>query len=1222
MRLRQHMPSDMALNHEARARGAAKQAFRASLAVKRLQDHIGNERRQVHVPMRAGRVEFASFSVCPPMSVPRFVHLRLHSEYSIQDGILRLDEAVKAARADAMPALALTDLGNVFGLVKFYGNARKQGIKPLAGCDVWVAPATSSDKPTRMLLLVMDVAGWRNLCELLSRAYRTNMHRGRAILQPDWFDGGGGEGLIALSGGHLGDVGQALLNESLDTARSLAQSWAARFPDRYFLELQRDGRPECEPYVAHAVALAEALELPVVATHPVQFRSRDDFLAHEARVCIAEGYVLSDRRRPKTFSEEDYFKTQEEMAALFEDLPEALENSVEIARRCNLTLELGKSRLPDFPTPGGMPLDDYLRSRAREGLAERLRVLFPDPAVRAERLAEYQARLELELQTIIDMGFPGYFLIVADFINWGKNNGVPVGPGRGSGAGSLVAYSIGITDLDPLAYALLFERFLNPERVSMPDFDIDFCQDNRWRVIEYVRQKYGADAVSQIATFGAMAARAVVRDVGRVLDLSYTFCDQLSKMIPSAPGKNVTLDDALEQVPELKARHDEEEEVKELFALARKLEGLTRNVGMHAGGVLIAPGKLTDFCPLYNAEGSDSVVSQFDKDDVEKVGLVKFDFLGLRNLTIIDLAVKYIKQLDPEWNIDLDTLPLDDKAAYDILKKANTTAIFQLESEGMKKLLVKLEPDRFEDIIAVLALYRPGPLGSGMVDDFILRKKGKQSIDYFHPDLKECLEPTYGVIVYQEQVMQISQLIGGYTLGGADLLRRAMGKKQAEEMARHREIFSKGAEAKGYGADLAMRLFDLMEKFAEYGFNKSHTAAYAVVSYQTAWLKAHHTAAFMAGTLSADMDNTDSVKSFVDDALANGLDILPPDINQSVYRFVPVDRQRVRYGLGAVKGTGEGAIANILAARESGGAFNDLFDFCRRIDRRLVNRRAIEALVRAGAFDALHPNRHAVLSSVGLAMEWAETRHAHAAQDSLFGDLEAQASPDLLAAPAWDLRTRLAQEKVALGLYLSGHPFDADRAALEGLVDRPLKDVRPQPAPQLMAGTIVALRTQMSRRGKMAVVTLDDRSAKVEVTVYSEVFDTHRNLLKEDNLLIVAGKARDDAYTGGLSVTADELMDLEAARSRFASGLRLDLGDAVDPLALIERIKPYRESGDAGCPVILHYRNDQAECELHLGPMWRLRLSDELMATLPEFGAYSVSYAPILKSRERERAVA
>ena len=1155
------------------------------------------------------------------MTDPRFVHLRVHSEYSVVDSILRVDEAIKAAKADAMPALALTDLGNVFGLVKFYSGARKKGVKPIAGCDVWVAPPESSDKPSRMLLLVQDTAGWRLLCELLTRAYRTNMHRGRAVLQPAWFDEMGTRGLIALSGGHQGDVGAALVNESLDTARVLAKAWAARFPDRYYLELQRDGRPECEAHVTWAAALADELGLPVVATHPVEFLKRDDYTAHEARVCIAEGYVLADRRRPKTFTEEDYFKSQDEMAALFPEFPEALENTLEIARRCSLTLELGKSKLPDFPTPGGMALDDYLRQRAREGLAGRMATLYPDEQARAARYPEYAARLELELDTIIQMGFPGYFLIVADFINWGKHNGVPVGPGRGSGAGSLVAYAIGITDLDPLAYALLFERFLNPERVSMPDFDIDFCQDNRWRVIEYVREKYGADAVSQIATFGAMAARAVVRDVGRVLDLSYNFCDQLSKMIPSAPGKNVTLDEALEQVPELKARYEQEEEVKELFDLARKLEGLTRNVGMHAGGVLIAPGKLTDFCPLYNAEGSDSVVSQFDKDDVEKAGLVKFDFLGLRNLTIIDLAVKYIKLLDPTWDVNLETLPLDDPAAYDIFKAANTTAIFQVESEGMKKLLVKLAPDRFEDIVAVLALYRPGPLGSGMVDDFILRKKGKQAIDYFHPDLKECLEPTYGVIVYQEQVMQISQIIGGYTLGGADLLRRAMGKKKAEEMAKHRDIMREGARQKGYDEALAMQLFDLMEKFAEYGFNKSHTAAYAVVSYQTAWLKAHHAAAYLAATLSSDMDDTDSVKIFHDDALKNHLVILPPDINQSVYRFLPVDRKQVRYGLGAVKGTGEGAVNAILAVRASGGAFNDLFDFCKRIDRRVVNRRAIEALVRAGAFDRLHANRHATLMSVGLAMEWAENQQANAAQNSLFGDEVAGTPPDLITVPEWSLKERLGQEKTALGFYLSGHPFEADRAALKGLVERGLKDVKPQPGQQIMAGTVAAVRTQMTRKGKMAAVTLDDGQAQVEVAVFNELYEAHRPLIKEDALLLIIGKASSDAYSGGMRVNADEIMDLDGARTRFATQLRLALDDRPDPRKLIDSLAPHRLA--SGCPVGLAYHSDQASCDILLGAAWRVRLSDDLLTALAGFGRVDVGYAVVLKSgRERERAAA
>jgi len=1161
------------------------------------------------------------------MTDPRFVHLRLHSEFAVQDSILRVDEAVGAAKADAMPALALTDLANTFGLVKFYLAARKQGVKPIAGCDLWVAKPGGVDKPSRLLVLVQGRVGWHNLCELLSRAYRQNMHRGRALVDPSWFDDWS-DGLIALSGGQFGDVGQALIHGSLDNARVLASEWARRFPDRYFLELHRDGRPECDLHIARAVALAEDLNLPVVATHPVQFLQRGDYTAHEARVCIAEGYTLADKRRPKTFTEDDYFKTQDEMAELFADLPEALENSVEIARRCNLALELGKSKLPDFPTPDGLPLDDYLRQFAREGLARRMAVLFPEEQERAARQAEYDARLDLELNTIIQMGFPGYFLIVADFINWGKHNGVPVGPGRGSGAGSLVAFSMGITDLDPLRYALLFERFLNPERVSMPDFDVDFCQDNRWRVIEYVREKYGADAVSQIVTFGTMAARAVVRDVGRVLDLPYNFCDLLSKMIPSAPGKNVTLAEALEQVPELKAKVDNEEDVRELFILARKLEGLTRNVGMHAGGVLIAPGKLTDFCPLYNAEGSESVVSQFDKDDVEKVGLVKFDFLGLRNLTIIDLAVKYIRRLDPAWEAGvanpLESLPFTDPAAYDILKKANTTAVFQLESDGMKKLLVKLEPDRFEDIIAVLALYRPGPLGSGMVDDFILRKKGKQAIDYFHPDLKTCLEPTYGVIVYQEQVMQISQIIGGYTLGGADLLRRAMGKKKLEEMAKHRDIMRAGAKKKGYDEKLAMQLFDLMEKFAEYGFNKSHTAAYAVVTYQTAWLKAHHAAAFMAASLSSDLDNTDTVKIFHDDAVKNGLAILPPDVNLSSYRFVPVDRKSIRYGLGAVKGTGENAIDNLVAAREKGGAFNNLFDFCNRVDRRVVNRRAIEALVRAGAFDALHPNRAAALMSVGLAMEWAENQQANAAQDSLFGDVVAATPPPLVEVAEWPLKERLSLEKTALGFYISGHPFDADGPSLKGLATRPLKEVKPQPGQQLLAGIVASVRTQMTRRGKMCFVTLDDRSAQVEVAVFNETYEACRAFIKEDELLIVTGRASHDDYSGGMRVTADELMSLDAARTRYATGLKLALKPGVDARPLIDLFAAHRESQHVGCPVTLAYSNAQASCDLALGVAWTLRLSNDLFSALDSFGQAEVKYSVVLKSggRERERAAA
>uniref|UniRef100_UPI0026060643 DNA polymerase III subunit alpha n=1 Tax=uncultured Azonexus sp. TaxID=520307 RepID=UPI0026060643 len=1035
------------------------------------------------------------------MNSPRYVHLRLHSEYSVTDGIVRIGDAVKRAAGDGMPALALTDLGNLFGLVKFYTGARGKGVKPVAGADVWIANPEAPEDPRRLLLLVRNRQGYRQLCELLTRAYTVDGRRDRAEIRREWFAEVGSDGLIALSGAHLGDVGEALLNGNFDLAMERARAWEAIFPGAFYLEVQRYGQPQQEAIVQQTADLAGETGIPLVATHPIQFMNRDDFRAHEARVCIAEGYVLGDHRRPKIYTEEQYFKTQAEMVELFADLPEALENTLEIARRCNIEMTLGKNFLPDFPIPAGMTIDEFLVEEARKGLEVRLAELYPDPEVRQQRRPEYDERLAFECNTIIQMGFPGYFLIVADFINWAKNNGVPVGPGRGSGAGSLVAYSLRITDLDPLAYALLFERFLNPERVSMPDFDIDFCQDNRYRVIEYVRERYGKEAVSQIATFGTMASKAVVRDVGRVLDLPYGLCDRLSKLIPIEGAKPVSLAKAYEmepQIGEMMKDGNDGEAIQTLWGLAEPLEGLTRGVGMHAGGVLIAPGKLTDFCPLYIADGDDATpVSQFDKDDVEAVGLVKFDFLGLRNLTIIELALEYVQRLEGS-RPDLMSLGFEDPAAYQILKDANTTAIFQVESDGMKKLLKKLAPDRFEDIIAVLALYRPGPLGSGMVDDFILRKKGLQEIDYFHPDLKACLEPTYGVIVYQEQVMQISQIIGGYTLGGADMLRRAMGKKKPEEMAKHRATIAEGAQQKGYDPALAEQLFDLMTKFAEYGFNKSHTAAYAVVTYHTAWLKAHHCAAFMAATMSSDLDNTDTIKIFYEDTVANGIKVLPPDVNESDYRFVPVDRKTIRYGLGAVKGCGEPAVRAILAAREKGGAFRDLFDFCERVDRRQVNRRVIEALIRGGAMDALPGHagidRAQLIATVALAMDAAEQAAANALQGGLFDMIPeaAGAAPEFARVRPWSERERLKEEKTAIGFFLSGHPFNAFKAEVRRFVRRTLAQLEPSREPVTMAGVVMDVRTKMGNRGKMAFIQLDDGTQAREVAVYSEVLEASR----------------------------------------------------------------------------------------------------------------------------------
>ena len=1152
---------------------------------------------------------------------PAFVHLRLHSEFTVVDGIVRIDEAVARAAADGMPALAITDLGNLFGMVKFYKAARAAGVKPIIGCDVWVSNETERDKPSRLLLLCRNRRGFLQLSELLTRAWLENQARGRAEIKRAWLREQGADGLLALSGGQAGDIGMALAQDNLAQAQRLAREWAQLFPRSFYIELQRAGAASAENHIQRALALAGELKLPVVATHPVQFLKPEEFLAHEARVCIAEGYVLADQRRPRTFTRESYFKSQAEMAELFADIPEALANSTEIARRCNLVLELGKSKLPPFPTPAGIGLDDFLAQQAAAGLGLRLQKLFPDEQVRAQREGEYRARLEFEIKTITQMGFSGYFLIVADFINWAKTNAVPVGPGRGSGAGSLVAYSLGITDLDPLRYDLLFERFLNPERVSMPDFDIDFCQDGRDRVIEYVKNKYGARSVSQIATFGTMAAKAVVRDVGRVMEWNYGRTDELAKLIPFAPGKLITLAMAREMEPRLAEREQSEEETRELLALAGQLEGLTRNVGMHAGGVLIAPGKLTDFCPLYSAQGGEHVVSQFDMKDVEAVGLVKFDFLGLTTLTILDWSARYIRARDygerrPAFA--LEEIPLDDPAIYRIFASANTTAVFQFESRGMRDLLKQARPDRFEDIIALVALYRPGPMD--LIPDFIERKQGKQRVEYMDARLQPILGSTYGIMVYQEQVMQIAQVIGGYSLGSADLLRRAMGKKNQEEMDQQRDVFVAGAQKNGLDKRKANELFDLMQKFAGYGFNKSHAAAYALVACQTAYLKAHFPSEFMAANFSAVMDDTDKVHAIHVDALANGLKVLPPDINSGVYRFVPVDETGIRYGLGAVKGTGESAIGAIVRARDEGGPFRDLFDFCERIDKRIVNRRVVEALVRAGAFDCINPDRARVFASVGIALEAAEQRERHAQQVSLFGDAGGAGAerPPLISVERWDEVRVLKEEKASLGFYLSGHPFSAYRPEVQRFVRASLASLQPgangeqQQKNQLIAGVVESVRVQRTQSGRMVVLNLSDGSAAVEITVYGEVFDQYRDLCKEDSLLVIEAKVRivrraaagEEGDVSFTRIIAEKIYDLAAARTQFARAIRLSInGEASgDGPAAATRLKnllaPYRKGS---CPVCVSYHNGSASCEVRLGDEWQVRPEQELMQSLCEW---------------------
>ncbi len=1147
-----------------------------------------------------------------------FVHLRVHTEYSLVDGLVRIKPLAAAVAQAGMPAVAVTDQANLFAMVKFYRAAQAAGIKPIIGVDACLRNSRETEQPFRLTLLCAGERGYRNLTQLVSDAYRKGQHRGVPLIQRDWI-ADASDGLIALSGGREGDIGRALLAGDDATARELARAWAKRFPDAFYIELQRTGRPDEEDYLYRAVQLAQALDLPVVATNDVRFLRRDDFDAHEARVCIHDGRTLDDARRPRRYSEQQYLRTPAEMQKLFADIPEALANSVEIAKRCNLGLRLGENYLPEFPVPEGTNADNFLRSEAHAGLAARLpRILEAAASDGADATRQYQERLDWELDVIIQMGFPGYFLIVADFIRWAKEHGIPVGPGRGSGAGSLVAYALSITDLDPIKYELLFERFLNPERVSMPDFDVDFCMDQRDRVIEYVAQRYGREKVSQIITYGSMAAKAAVRDVGRVMGHPYGFVDRIAKLIPFEIG--ITLDKALAQEEELRRLYKDDDEVGAVIDLARKLEGLARNAGKHAGGVVIAPSKLTDFTPLYCEQGSDSVVTQFDKDDVEAVGLVKFDFLGLRTLTIIDWAVQTINQQRSqrgETPVDISALPTDDAATFELLKRCATTAVFQLESRGMKDLIKRLQPDSFDEIVALVALFRPGPLQSGMVDDFIDRKHGAR-VEYPHPDLEPILKPTYGVILYQEQVMQIAQVLAGYTLGGADLLRRAMGKKKAEEMAKQRTIFTDGALKRGIDEKVATYIFDLMEKFAGYGFNKSHSAAYALVSYQTAWLKAHYPAAFMAAVLSSDMDNTDKVVTLIEECRDMHLQVVPPDVNTSFYRFTVANDDTILYGLGAIKGVGQNAIDCIIVERGANGPFKDLFDYCQRIDLRKANKRVQEALIRAGALDKMGKNRASLMAQLPEALKSAEqqSRNADAGMVDLFGaELESSTSADsrLLDLPDWDEDQRLIGEKETLGLYLTGHPIERYEdelaritsgrlAALTGAGEGWGGERRGQERSVVVAGLVINMRTVNTRRGgRMAIVTLDDRTARIEATLFPEMFDRFRNVIAKDRVLVMQGLLGPDDYTGGYRLSVENVYTVDQAREQYARRLEIQIGADKGGNGFIHSLAAALTPFRAGpCPVWVQYRGAGAEARLPLGQEWRVRPTDELLSRLRE----------------------
>ncbi|MCG9657430.1 DNA polymerase III subunit alpha [Vibrio mediterranei] len=1147
------------------------------------------------------------------MSDPKFIHLRVHSDFSMIDGLSKVPPLVKKVAEMGMPAMALTDFTNLCGLVKFYGNAHSSGIKPLIGADFAVQSDEFGDELTCITVLAADNTGYNNLTLLISKAYLRGHIQHQPVIDKAWLVELS-EGLIVLSGAKEGDVGKALLKGNTTLAKQCAQFYQTHFPDRYYLELIRTGRPDEESYLHFAVELAEELDLPVVATNEVVFVDKELFDAHEIRVAIHDGYTLDDPKRPKKYSAQQYLRSEEDMCELFADIPEALQNSVEIAKRCNVTVRLGEYFLPAFPTEG-MKETDFLVMKSREGLEERLEFLFPDEAVRAERRPEYDDRLQIELDVINQMGFPGYFLIVMEFIQWSKDNAIPVGPGRGSGAGSLVAYALKITDLDPLEYDLLFERFLNPERVSMPDFDVDFCMDKRDQVIDHVAEMYGRDAVSQIITFGTMAAKAVIRDVGRVLGHPFGFVDRISKLIPADPG--MTLEKAFKAEPALPQLYDGDEEVRDLIDMCRILEGCTRNAGKHAGGVVISPTTITDFAPIYADSEGHFPVTQFDKNDVETAGLVKFDFLGLRTLTIIDWALGLINpRLEREGKdpVRIESIPLDDSASFQLLQNSETTAVFQLESRGMKELIKRLQPDCFEDIIALVALFRPGPLQSGMVDNFIDRKHGREAVSYpdetwQHESLKETLEPTYGIILYQEQVMQIAQILAGYTLGGADMLRRAMGKKKPEEMAKQRAVFEEGAINNGVDGELAMKIFDLVEKFAGYGFNKSHSAAYALVSYQTLWLKTHYPAEFMAAVMTADMDNTEKVVGLVDECFRMKLKVLPPDINAGLFRFNVNEEGAIVYGIGAIKGVGEGPIDVIIEARNKGGHFRDLFDFCARIDIKKVNKRVIEKLIMSGALDRLGPHRAAMMASLNDAVKAASQHHQAEAfgQADMFGvltDAPEDVEHKYTQVPPWPEKVWLEGERETLGLYLTGHPINAYLKELTKYTSCRLKDATPTRRDQSLtvAGLVIAARVMTTKRGtRIGLMTLDDRSGRMEVMLFSDALDKYAELLEKDKIVVVSGQVSFDDFNGGLKMSGREVLDLGSAREKFTRGVSISLLEQQIDERFYQRFTEILTPHKAGTvPVNIYYQRADARAKLTLGTEWRVTPNDALLEELQQ----------------------
>ncbi len=1150
------------------------------------------------------------------MASPNFIHLNLHTDYSLKDGLCHLEPLFTLCQENHIPALALTDLNNLFAAIKFYSLALKNGVKPIIGCDLEhykLESQISAKKElltSQITLLSQTNQGYHNLLKLVSTAYNEGQ---KVLTKPgvdrDWVQRYS-QDLIALSGGIVGDVGQCILRRDSASAKECAQFWQSLFGDRYYIEIHKVGLPEEDYYINEAVRLAIELNIAVVATNKVRYLTANQFEAHEARVCISEGDLLGDPNRKRMYTNQQYLRSEEEMQKLWQAYPHALQNSVEIAKRCNVSITLGTYHLPNYEVPPSFTTESYLEYMAEEGLAQRW------PAITAMndgvlQRQDYDERLKRELAVINGMGYTGYFLIVADFINWAKKNDVPVGPGRGSGPGSLVAYCIGITDLDPLKYDLLFERFLNPERVSMPDFDVDFCMEGRDKVIDYVANRYGRHSVSQIITYGTMAAKAVVRDVGRVLGYPYGFVDSLAKLIPFELG--ITLEKALAQEELLRQRYEEEEDVRALIELALILEGSVRNAGKHAGGVVIAPSKISDFAPIYCEAGSDAWVTQYDKDDVEAVGLVKYDFLGLRTLTIIKWAVDAIHKVQQQQGgtlLDIQLIDLQDAKTFELLQKCETTAVFQLESRGMKDLIKRLQPDCFEDIIALVALFRPGPLQSGMVDDFIHRKHGVAEVAYPHADLAPVLKSTYGIILYQEQVMQIAQVLANYTLGGADLLRRAMGKKKPEEMAKQRQIFITGATSRQVSADIANSIFDLMEKFAGYGFNKSHSAAYALLAYQTAWLKAHYPAEFMAAVLTSELQNTDKLAQLIDECKRMGLTVLAPSLYTSDYVFVVNAAGAIEYGLGALKGVGEGAVEVIIQARKH-QQFNSFYDFITSLDVKKVNRRVLETLINSGACDVFKVERSSLLASLPKALSLAE-KEAEASsmgQGSLFALIEEKPSVEYVMAPAWTLRQKLQAEKESFGFYFSSLPIDAYRIELDKVFQTRIDSLSSNGYNKI-AGWVSEIRTLFNKRNeRMAFIKLIDETGQIEIAVFADLYQELRPLIQKDCLLIIEGETSQDQWSNGLRMSAKRIWGLDDFRQIHLQHLEVSVEDKTCSPKVLQNLHDILKRYQPGpTKVRICFSTDKAQAQIALGEEFHVNPSDALLDELGQYGEVRLVY--------------